>query len=309
MSTLIIFSLYSLALCLNCNKVILLIDMFPFNSSLQDLPIVAKLFAPSVRCPTCGHANDSDFHHCQRCGYNRKILNSGKRTALAIDLDVIDDQLRQLALFDQATSYSKQKDSLQRELENFLSSLPGCLTIATVTPRDICRFLVYRDKNGKTQVNRNGCPHLGKTGTHDCPCPLRLSYKAIGLYIGKLRAIFHAHGHDGKWDKRIGLGNPAADRTVKVYLHLVTAEQLQARVTLKQATPFFVEKLSQLTAHIDRNLQSMTITPRQCFILARDQAYFKAVFFSGDRPGDMGQVKVPEILRFPNNDGFLFNHV
>ena len=43
-------------------------------------------------------------------------------------------------------------------------------------------------------------------------------------------------------------------------------------------------------------------------MLARDQAYFKAVFFSGDRPGDMGQVKVPEILRFPNNDGFLFNH-
>ena len=70
-----------------------------------------------------------------------------------------------------------------------------------------------------------------------------------------------------------------------------------------------MDKLSQLTAHIDRNLQFTTITPTQRFILARDQAYFKAVFFSGDRPGDMGQVKVPEILRFPNDDGFLFNHV
>ena len=93
-----------------------------------------------MRCPNCGHANDSDFRSCQRCCYNRKILNSGKHTALAIDMDVIDDRLRQLALFDQATSYYKQKDSLQRELENFLSSLPGCLTIATVTPPDICRF-------------------------------------------------------------------------------------------------------------------------------------------------------------------------
>ena len=91
LSTLIIFRLYSL--CLNCHKVILFIDMFLFNSSLQDLPIVAKLFAPSVRCPNCGHANDSDFRYCQRCGYNRKILNSGKRTALAIDMDVIDDRL------------------------------------------------------------------------------------------------------------------------------------------------------------------------------------------------------------------------
>ena len=56
--------------------------MFLFNSSLQDLP--------SVRCPNCGHANDSDFRYCQQCGYNRKILNSGKGTALAIDMDVIE---------------------------------------------------------------------------------------------------------------------------------------------------------------------------------------------------------------------------
>ena len=43
--------------------------------------------------------------------------------------------------------------------------------------------------------------------------------------------------------------------------------------------------------------------------MARDQAYFKTVFFSGDRPGDLGQVKTPEILRFPNDDDFLFNHL
>ena len=85
---------------------------------------------------------------------------------------------------------------------------------------------------------------------------------------------------------------------------MVTAEQLQARITPKQATPFFVDKLAQLADHIDKGLQSSNISPTQ-----RDQAYFKAVFFSGDRPGDMGLVKVAEILRFPNDDGFLFNHV
>ena len=47
----------------------------------------------------------------------------------------------------------------------------------------------------------------------------------------------------------------------------------------------------------------------QRFIVARDQAYFKCVFFSGDRPADLGRVKVQEILRFPNDDGLLFNHV
>ncbi len=32
-------------------------------------------------------------------------------------------------------------------------------------------------------------------------------------------------------------------------------------------------------------------------------------FISGDRPGDLGLVQVPGILRFPNDDGLLYNHV
>jgi hypothetical protein len=65
-------------------------------------------------------------------------------------------------------------------------------------------------------------------------------------------------------------------------------EQLQARVQPKQATPFFVDKLDRLSMHIKECMKFPTISPTQRFILARDQAYFKAVFFSGDRPADMG---------------------
>ena len=138
---------------------------------------------------------------------------------------------------------------------------------------------------------------------------MRLSYKTVDSYIGQLRSIFHAIGRDGEWDKRLGLGNPAADKLVKDYLRLITAEQLQARITPKKATPFFVDKLTQLSLHLDQKLASDNLSPTQRFIVARDQAYFKCVFFIGDRPGDLGRVKVPEILRFPNDDGFLFNHV
>jgi hypothetical protein len=178
--------------------------------------------------------------------------------------------------------------------------------LANVTPHDICRFLIYKDNNGKTQVHWQGCPYIGQKGKRDCQCPLRLAYKTVDSYIGKLRAIFHSIGRDGEWDKRLGLGNPAADKSVKDYLRLVTAEQLQARVTPKQATPFFVDKLTQLCVHLDRKLQDSSESIDR-FRLARDQAYFKMAFFSGDRPGDLGQVKVPEILWFPNDDGFLFN--
>ena len=112
----------------------------------------------------------------------------------------------------------------------------------------------------------------------------------------------------GMQEWQLGLGNPAAHKLVKDYLPLVTAEQLQARVTPKQATPFFVDKLTPLAEHLQRSLGNAKSNV-ECFIVARYQAYFKTVFFSGDRPGDLGQVKTPEILRIPKDYGFLFNHI
>jgi len=102
--------------------------------------VVAKLFAPSVRFPKCIRANDFDLRFCQQCSYNRKIINSCNRTPPGVVVNAIDGRLQQLALIDQATSYSKQNDSIQKELEYFLSSLPGYSTIVTVTPCDICFF-------------------------------------------------------------------------------------------------------------------------------------------------------------------------
>ena len=269
---------------------------------------MAKLFLPSVRCPRCSHANDSDFRFCQQCGYVRRCVNRSVTPPVTIDLAHIDGRLQQLFAFDQAAAYTCQKNALQQELECFLAALPGRPTLATVTPRDLCRFLVFKDIHGKTQVHQQACTSLGQRGVHPCACPLRLSYKTVDSYIGKLRSIFHSVGRDGEWDRRLGLGNPS-DKTLKNYLRLLTAEQLQARVIPKQATPFFLEKLTNLAQHLDRALDSSDIAPTQRFLLARDQAYFKAVFFSGDRPGDMGKVQVPGILRFPQDDGFLFNHV
>lgn len=78
-----------------------------------------------------------------------------------MDVDAIDDRLRLLAFFDEATGYSKQKDSLRRELENFLSSLPGSIIVSTVTPRAI--FLVsccIKTRMGKVRFNWRIGGHL-----------------------------------------------------------------------------------------------------------------------------------------------------
>ena len=82
--------------------------------------------------------------------------------------------------------------------------------------------------------------------------PLEIVVQDCGLLHRKVRSIFHSIGRDGEWDKRLGLANPASDKLVKDYLRLVTAEQLQARVTPKQATPFFVDKLTQLSKYLFR---------------------------------------------------------
>ena len=253
----------------------------------------------------CNHANDSDFRFCQLCGYQRKYIRAVVSRSLTINLEQIDRCLNQSQNFDKATSYSKQKDALQKELETFLA---GRVTLATATPRDLFRFLIFKDAHGKMQVHHHGRSFLGQRRIQSCGCPVRLSYKTVDSCIGKLHSIFHASGRDGEWDKRFGWGNPAADKSLKDYLCLVMAEQLQARVTQKQAAPFFVNKLTQLSVHLHRALGNAP-TPSQRFVVARDPAYFKTVFFSGDRPGNLGQVKVKEILRFPNDDGFLFNHI
>jgi hypothetical protein len=39
------------------------------------------------------------------------------------------------------------------------------------------------------------------------------------------------------------------------------------------------------------------------------QAISSTCFFSGDHPGALGQVKVPALLRFPDDDSFMFNHI
>ena len=174
-----------------------------------------KLFVPSVRRPSSGYTNDCDFRFCQHCGYSWKTVRVRQPGSADINLDEIDTRLNQLWNFDQATSYSKQKDSLQKELENFLLGLLGKPSLAIILPRDLCRFLVFKDRGGKTQVHRNGWVFLGQRGTHSCRCPVRLSYKTVDCYIGKLHAIFHAIGRDGEWDKRLSLRNLAGKSRLK----------------------------------------------------------------------------------------------
>jgi len=75
-----------------------------------------------------------------------------------------------------------------------------------------------------------------------------------------------------------------------------------------QAKPIFMEKLLLISMYIDRQLDKSYLPQIRQFILARDQALFKFLFFSGDRAHDAGLMLAQEIKRLPGNEGFLITH-
>ena len=226
-----------------------------------------------------------------------------------IDEKALESRINDLTRARNCSQYARQKSSLERELDCFLANLSPPTNIASCSPKQVVKFLVWKDKGGRTKVHETNCPFLGQGGKTACECPSRLAHGTVDATIGKLRSIFAENERVGAWDPLLLVGNPAAALDVKSYLASVRAEQLQARVIPKQATPFLYSHLVDLSQLIHDKLRDPHLQPHLAFMFARDQAYFKALFFSGDRGADLCQVKTAEILRFPDNSGLLFNHV
>ena len=269
-----------------------------------------------MACPKCSYANDELFRFCQQCGYVRKSVEEhgigGSSKKLKVDESKISERLVQLSQQRGSSRYVKQKTALECELANFLSHLTTPKTLASALPEDVIAFLEWKDRKGKTCVHLPECLHLSsqKASTSSCGCPKKLAFGTVDALIGKLRAIFAEHGRGTEWQSILNFGNPAADRSVKRYLADVREEQLKARVVPRQADPILQGDLVILARHIHfKMLQSATLTPSQIYIFARDQAMFKVLFFAGDRAADLLLSKTGDILRFPDDSGFLFNHL
>ena len=123
-----------------------------------------------------------------------------------------------------------------------------------------------------------------KTCVPPCPCPLRLTHGTVYSLIGKLRSIFAENGRGAEWQPLMGIGNPAADRSVEQYLANVREEQLKARVVPRRAEPFLVGDLATISEFIHARIRECPSSePSKIYIIARDQAVFKSLFFAADR--------------------------
>jgi hypothetical protein len=126
--------------------------------------------------------------------------------------------------------------------------------------------------------------------------------------IGKLRSLFADIGRGGEWNDLLGVGNPAAHKSVKTYLRTIQEEQARARVFPKQAVPIFFEKLSSLCSYLRRKTFDKDCSPIQRYLYARDLAFFCLDFYAGDRAADLGRMYTKEILASHDNNYLLFRH-
>ena len=176
---------------------------------------VPRIWKPASLCPDCSYANDAFFNFCQHCGFQPAPPSVSARTSrVFLDLPAIDRRISSLQSVRAAKPYEKQKCSLYLELESFLSSLPTPKSPISASPKDVIRFLVWKDSKGKTTVHASSCPNFGSHSKRKCRCSTRLAAGTVNSTIAKLHAIFNSIGRTGDWSG-LSRGNPAAHLSVK----------------------------------------------------------------------------------------------
>ncbi|XP_065932254.1 uncharacterized protein [Magallana gigas] len=225
----------------------------------------------------------------------------------SVDVQVLDERLKDLDARRSSSLDSKRQDCLKREITEFLVRMSG-RELTSCTPDDIRRFLVWKDQCGKSQVHKIDCRFLGNKGLFDCNCPIRLASGTVSLMINRLVNIFHEMGCERSWNMALGLGNPAASSQVKDYLKIIQEEQARAHLVQKQAKPIFLTKVKAIVGYIGGRLSMSSVSVRERYILLRDQAWFKLQFFAGDRAGDLANLVAQEVKWLRDYSGFVFNH-
>jgi hypothetical protein len=153
----------------------------------------------------------------------------------------------------------------------------------------------------------DGCPFLGLHKLQECGCPLRFAAGTIDLMIGRLRAYFNSIGHPNSW--RVGNPslNPCDSPHVKTYSKGVGKEQRAAHVTPKQSPPIFSDTLRHVSAKILGRLRVPDLSVIERYVFLHDRAFLLALWWVGDRAGDLGHSKGVEVTKL-REGSYLLNH-
>ena len=245
---------------------------------------MAPPWKPARRCSACLYPNDSDANYCQACGTLTRPQCTAAPVPL-VDETAIQERFDEFQSVFRSKPYERQKSALERQLFKFLGALSLPRTVASCTAQDIVKFLISKDKSGRTVVHSLSCSKRG------CSCPKRLAAGSVDSTLGRLRAIFNKLG-------RVNDSNPVAHPLVKDYLKFIREEQAGLAITPSQAVPLFFGKFQQLIAHL-RHLcsGSVSLSSAGKYALVRDATFFIVDFFTGDRVSDLGRLQSCNVFR------------
>lgn len=197
---------------------------------------------------------------------------------------------------------SQRQDSLRRQLDGFLAALPEPVSVRLCRPRDILRFLVYKDSVGKTIIHKIHCRNFGSRERSGCVCPRRLAASTVDGLVSALGKIFEELGGMGPWNEVAGTGNPAKAPEVSAYKLAIQKEQANSHVVPKQATPIYGSSVRRLASYLQREGRS-SASVRAGFTIFRDRAFFLLQACGGFRTADLALVKSQQIRWLQDGSG------
>ena len=138
---------------------------------------VARIWKATRRCSACLYPNDIDANFCQACGSQTSLVKVGKPNK---HMDHVGISRRFQEFSDAASNkpYQRQKSALERQLSDFLASLSPPKCVSSCTSDDVIKFLISRDKTGRTVVHTQSCLRVS------CNCPSRLAAGSVDSLLG-----------------------------------------------------------------------------------------------------------------------------
>ena len=239
---------------------------------------MARAWKPARRCSACGTLTR---------------LQCTAAPVPPVDETAIEERFDEFQSVFLSKPYKRQKSALEQQLFKFLGALSSPRTVTSCPTQDIVKFLISKDKSGRTVVHPLSC------SKRDCSCPKRLAAGSVDSTLGRLRDIFNKLG-------RANDSNPVTHPLVEDYLKFVREEQAGLAITPSQAVPLFFGKFQRLIAHL-RNLcsSSVSLSSAGKYILVRDATFFIVDVFTGDRASDLGRLQSCNVFRLRDREGFL----
>ena len=244
------------------------------------------------RCSACLYPNDSDANSFQACGTSTGLQLPVTAT-FRVDESAIQERFKEFQSVMCSSPYQKQKSALELQLSQFLGALSPSRTVTSCTANDIVKFLISKDKSGRTVLHSSSCSRAS------CTCPKRLAAGSVDSFMGRLRVIFNKM-------RRLNDSNPVAHPLVKHYLKFLRQEQAGSAITPTQAVPLFFDKFQRLIAFLrDRCVHQASLSRADKYILVRDATFFVLDFFTGDRASDLGRLQFRNVFKLRDREGFL----